>query len=274
MHYLRLDLRLEENFKEILLAELSELGFEAFEENEIGTLTGYIQKQSINHFELTEILERYKNEIHQVAGPIEVEQQNWNAVWESQYEPVRIDDFCLIRAPFHEKESGFVHVLTIEPKMSFGTGHHATTTLMVKAMRHLPLVGLNVLDMGCGTGILGILAARLGATSVVGIDIDEWAVENSAENCERNHVKMTLYKGTSAFIQEDFDVILANINRNIILADLNIYASHIREKGKLVCSGFYKHDVDIIREAAALYNLNLVSLDSENEWAAVIFEKN
>lgn len=274
MNYFRLDLRLEENFKEILLAELSELGFEAFEESEIGTLTGYVQQDYLNQAELANTLDRYKKEILEVLGPIAVEQQNWNAVWESQYEPVRIDDFCLIRAPFHEKESGFVHVLTIEPKMSFGTGHHATTTLMVKALRHLPLVGLKVLDMGCGTGILGILSARLGAIKVVGIDIDEWAVENSAENCERNHVSMTLYKGTSEFIQEDFDVILANINRNIILADLNIYANHIRKNGKLVCSGFYKHDVDIIRETAALYSLNLVSLDSENEWAAAIFEKN
>lgn len=273
MNYLRLDIRLEEEFKEILMAELAEIGFEAFEDGEPKLLTAYVQTEMYAQEETSTLLERYRGHIFELKGPIEVEQQNWNAVWESQYEPVRIDDFCLIRAPFHPKESGYVHVLTIEPKMSFGTGHHATTTLIVRALRHLPVYGLRVLDMGCGTGILGILAARLGAKEVVGIDIDAWAVENSQENCERNKVAMELHQGTSNKIEGMFDVILANINRNIILDDLPTYAAHLRVGGKLVCSGFYENDVDIIQENAALNSLNFESQANENGWSAVIFEK-
>lgn len=273
MNYLRLDIRLEEEFKEILMAELAELGFEAFEDGEPKLLTAYVQEALFQAVDTSAMLERYKGHLVEIKGPIAVEQQNWNAVWESQYEPVAIDDFCLIRAPFHPKQSGFVHVITIEPKMSFGTGHHATTTLVVRAMRHLPLVDLRVLDMGCGTGILGILAAKLGAKQVDGIDIDNWAVENSAENCSRNHVQMQLILGTAQKIEKEYDVILANINRNIILNDLPIYAKHLPKGGKLICSGFYEHDVDIIRERAALNNLILASQAAENGWSAVIFEK-
>jgi ribosomal protein L11 methyltransferase len=273
MNYLRLDIRLEEEFKEILMAELAELGFEAFEDGEPKLLSAYVQEDLYQQTETAALLERYKGHLIEVKGPIAVEQQNWNAVWESQYEPVAIDDFCLIRAPFHPKQSGFVHVITIEPKMSFGTGHHTTTTLVVRAMRHLPLVGMRVLDMGCGTGILGILAAKLGAKSVDGIDIDNWAVENSAENCTRNQVHMELILGTAQKIEKVYDVILANINRNIILDDLAVYAKHLEKGGKLICSGFYMHDVDIIRERAALNNLILTSQADENGWSAVIFEK-
>ncbi len=273
MKYLRLDIRLEEEFKEILMAELAETGFEAFEDGEARLLTAYVQEELFQAAATSELLERYRGHIFEIKGPISVEQQNWNAVWESQYEPVRIDDFCLIRAPFHPKESGYIHVLTIEPKMSFGTGHHATTTLMVKALRHLPVVGLRVMDMGCGTGILGILAARLGASQVYGIDIDAWAVENSAENCERNHVSMELYQGNALKMAGTYDVILANINRNIILEDLPVYAASLETGGRLVCSGFYEADVDIIRENAALNSLNFESQANENGWSAVIFVK-
>jgi ribosomal protein L11 methyltransferase len=273
MKYLRLDIRLEEEFKEILMAELAEIGFEAFEDGEPSLLTAYVQEELYAASDTSALLERYRGHIFEIKGPISVEQQNWNAVWESQYEPVRIDDFCLIRAPFHPKESGYTHVLTIEPKMSFGTGHHATTTLMVKALRHLPVVGQKVMDMGCGTGILGILAARLGAAKVSGIDIDAWAVENSAENCERNHVSMELFQGTVAKMKGTFDIILANINRNIIIDDLPAYAAALEVGGKLVCSGFYETDVDIIRENAALNSLNFESQATENSWSAVIFVK-
>lgn len=273
MQYYRFDIRLEEDFKEILLAELGELAFEAFDDSEARILTAWVQKSLHDEQALAEILERYEGHIIEVKGPVEEEEQNWNALWESQYEPVVIDDFVRIRAPFHPQVGGFRFELEIEPKMSFGTGHHGTTAGMVRMMQQVEMHGKRVLDMGSGTGILGIVAMKLGAKEVHAIDIEAWAVENAIENAKRNAVSMEVVLGTALDMKGSYEVILANINRNIILNDLANYAAHCTTGGALLCSGFYTEDVDMIREGAALNNFKFECESNENNWATVLFTK-
>ncbi|MDP2188847.1 MAG: 50S ribosomal protein L11 methyltransferase [Sphingobacteriaceae bacterium] len=273
MQYYRFDIRLEEDFKEILLAELGELAFEAFDDSEARILTAWVQKALHDAQGLAEILERYEGHIIEVKGPVEEEERNWNELWESQYEPVVIDDFVHIRAPFHPHQEGFRFELEIEPKMSFGTGHHGTTAGMVRMMQQIDMRQKRVLDMGSGTGILGIVAMKLGAKAVHAIDIEAWAVENAIENAKRNAVEMEVELGTALHMTGTYDVILANINRNIILQDIARYAVHCTAGAALLCSGFYIEDVDMIREGAALNNFKFERESNENNWATVLFTK-
>jgi len=273
MQYYRFDIRLEEDFKEILLAELGELAFEAFDDSEARMLTAWVQKSLHEEAAMAEILERYEGHIIEVKGPVEEEERNWNEVWESQYEPVFIDDFVHIRAPFHPKKDGFRFELEIEPKMSFGTGHHSTTAGMVRMMQQVNMQGKRVLDMGSGTGILGIVAMKLGAQEVHAIDIEAWAVENAIENASRNAVQMEVELGNALLMKGTYDVILANINRNIILQDIERYTAHCKTGGAFMCSGFYTEDVDMIREGAALNSFRFELQSSENNWATVLFTK-
>lgn len=273
MQYYRFDIRLEEDFKEILLAELGELAFEAFDDSEARLLTAWVQKALHDEAALAEILKRYEGHIIEVKGPVEEEERNWNEVWESQYEPVVIDDFVHIRAPFHTKQDGFRFELEIEPKMSFGTGHHGTTAGMVRMMQQVDMQGKRVLDMGSGTGVLGIVAMKLGAKELHAIDIEAWAVENAIENAGRNEVVMEVELGTALNMKGTYDVILANINRNIILNDIARYAEHCRTGAALMCSGFYTEDVNMIKEHAALNSFAFKCESSENNWATVLFTK-
>ncbi len=273
MKYYKFDIRLEEDFKEILLAELGELAFEAFDDSEARILTAWVQKELHDATALAEILERYEGHIIEVKGPVEEEERNWNEVWESQYEPVVIDDFVRIRAPFHAPVHGFRFELEIEPKMSFGTGHHGTTAGMVRMMQQVDMQHKRVLDMGSGTGILGIVAMKLGAKEVHAIDIEAWAVENAIENAKRNAVALEVVLGTALNMKGIYEVILANINRNIILQDISQYAAHCTSGAALLCSGFYTEDVDMIRQAAALHNFKFERESNENNWATVLFTK-
>lgn len=273
MKYLRFDVRIEEDFKEILLAEMAEVGFEAFDDAEPKLLTAWIQESAYLSDALEQIFARYDGHIIEVKGPVSEEEKNWNELWEKGYDPVVIDDFVRIRAPFHPQQGGFVFELEIEPKMSFGTGHHDTTAGVIQMMQRLDFEAKRVLDMGSGTGVLGILAMKMGAEEVHAIDIEAWAVENAIENASRNAVHMNVVLGNALKMHGTYDVVLANINRNIILADLAHYASHTRAGGCLVCSGFYQEDVDIIRKAAALNNFNFERESSKNNWATVLFTK-
>lgn len=273
MKYYRFDVRLEEDFKEILLAEMADVGFEAFDDAEPRMLTAWIQLRSYIKNDLDAVFEHYDGHILEVKGPVEEEEKNWNELWEKGYEPVVIDDFVRIRAPFHASQIGFVFELEIEPKMSFGTGHHDTTAGVIRMMRQLEFRAKRVLDMGSGTGVLGILALKMGAKEVHAIDIEEWAVENAIENAARNSVSMAVELGNALKMTGSYDVLLANINRNIILADLTWYAKHTSPGGCLVCSGFYKEDVDIIRKTAALNNFNFERESNQNNWATVLFTK-
>jgi ribosomal protein L11 methyltransferase len=200
--------------------------------------------------------------------------QNWNAQWESSFDPIIVDDQCLIRAPFHAVEKEYTYTITIEPKMSFGTGHHATTHLIVSAMLPMDCSGKTVLDMGCGTGVLAILAEMRGSTQIDAIDIDEWAYENTLENVERNACKhiRTIQGGAEAIPSDArYDLILANINRNILTRDMHLYVQHMNRGASILFSGFYESDQLEIRNTAEALGLTFVSANLRNEWTMMHF---
>lgn len=274
MRYLKYWLQADETWKEVLMAELAEVGFEAFDDAKPGMLEAWVQEKDHQPELVQDIFQTYSHCIAKHGGPESEPEVNWNANWESNYQPVTIDDFVHIKAPFHpHPDQPFEHVLEIMPKMSFGTGHHGTTAGIMRQMRGIDFKQKKVLDMGCGTGVLGILAAKLGAIEVVGIDIENWAVENAIENAGRNGVDMQVIEGGKEKIDSQFDVILANINRNIIIDQLPLYAKHLKQGGNLLCSGFYISDVDIIRENAALNSFIFERESNEHNWATVVFSK-
>lgn len=273
MRYYRIELQLPEDYKEVLMAELGELPFDTFDDSAPGLLRAWIPVDAFDEGALAEIKTAYADQIIGFVGPVLEEEQNWNQVWESQYEPVEIADFVRIRAPFHDSKAGFKFELLITPKMSFGTGHHDTTAGMIRRMGAMDFAGKRVLDMGCGTGVLGILALKLGASHVHGIDIEAWAVENSLENASQNEVAMQVELGDAKMLAGRYDVILANINRNIIMRDLPLYVAHMSAHGQLLCSGFYTEDVALLVEKAAAHGLKFVEEHHQNNWATILYTK-
>ncbi len=258
---------------EILIAELGNVGFESFVENEEG-VTAYIQKQDWNKNILESIFVLNSNEFSIEYNQKKVAQTNWNAEWEKNFTPIQVDDLVSIRAPFHENPN-LKYDIVIEPKMSFGTGHHETTHMMVQHLLNLDLDNKNVLDMGCGTGILAIFAEKKGANSLDAIDIDNWCYENSLENVERNNCKnISVFEGDSSLlINKKYDVIIANINRNILLMDMEIYTNCLNDKGILLLSGFYQDDISVIDSEVSKYNLKLETFIERNNWVALKYNK-
>lgn len=258
---------------EILIAELGYAGFESFVENENGVVA-YIQKTDWYPAILSSIYVLKNKEFSIEHTYEEIEQTNWNATWEENFKPIQVDGLVSIRAPFHENP-GLQYDIVIEPKMSFGTGHHETTHMMVQHLLKLELEGKKVLDMGCGTGILAIFAEMKGAKPIDAIDIDNWCYENSIENCERNNCEnIKVYEGDSSLlVNKKYDVIIANINRNILLADMQTYTNCLNENGILLLSGFYKDDIPTIDAEVSKYNLKLDSYIERNNWVALKYLK-
>ncbi len=258
---------------EILIAELGAVGFESFVENENG-VTGYIQKEDWNPTLLDTIFVLNSDEFSIQYLKKEVEQTNWNAEWEKNFKPIQVDNLVSIRAPFHENPH-LKYDIVIVPKMSFGTGHHETTHMMVQHLLALDLEDKKVLDMGCGTGILAIFAEMKGARPTDAIDIDAWCYENSLENIERNNCShISVIEGDSTLlVNKKYDVIIANINRNILIEDMKIYASCLNENGVLLLSGFYKEDISIIDAEVSQYNLKLETFIERNNWVALKYNK-
>jgi ribosomal protein L11 methyltransferase len=260
---------------EIVIAQLSVCGFESFEETGFG-VKAYIPRNLYQEKSIFELLDNIKFEGTGISYNYKIiKAQNWNALWESNFEPIYIDDKILVRAPFHNSEANFKHEIIIEPKMSFGTGHHETTSLMMEQMLQLNFNIKIILDMGCGTGILAILAAQLGATDITAIDFDKWAYENSIENFERNNcpfVRAILGDATN-IPDKKFDIVLANINRNVLLNDIKIYSSFLKPGGQLLLSGFYNIDVPVIIQEAGNYDLIFTSEKFKNNWAVCNFFK-
>lgn len=259
---------------EILVAELGEIGFDVFEDTDQG-LCAYCPESLFNQADLEDVMNRYH-----FLGPISfvqnrIEKQNWNEVWEKNYEPIRISDKVFIRASFHDSEVGYQMEIVINPKMSFGTGHHETTSLMSEALFGVDLLDKTVLDAGTGTGILAFIAKKLGASEVSGFDIDEWSVENSIENATLNSCEDIVF--TRGTIRDqtlvEYDVILANINRNILLDEMSEYALRIKSGGLLFLSGFYIQDVPSLKKSGAKYGLDLIQQSDKNNWACLLFQK-
>jgi len=254
---------------EILIAELGYAGFESFVENETG-VTAYIQKVEHNDSILEDIYVLKNDEFQISYTKEEIAQVNWNSEWEKNFQPIEVDNLVSIRAPFHDNPNLKFDII-IEPKMSFGTGHHETTHMMVQHLLELELKDKKVLDMGCGTGILAIFAEMKGAKPIDAIDIDKWCYKNSVENCERNACKhISVYEGdVSLLVNKKYDVIIANINRNILLNDIKQYANCLNERGALLLSGFYQDDIPIIDTEASKFDLKLDKIIERNNWVAL-----
>tara|TARA_R110002073_G_scaffold145532_2_gene297643 strand:- start:9235 stop:10068 length:834 start_codon:yes stop_codon:yes gene_type:complete len=258
---------------EILIAQLGFAGFESFVENENG-VTAYIQKQDWSAEILEEVFVLNSEEFEISFEQKEVEQTNWNAEWEKNFEQIQVDNLVSIRAPFHENPN-LKYDIVIEPKMSFGTGHHETTHMMIQHLLDLDVAGKKVLDMGCGTGILAIFAEMMGAKPTDAIDIDAWCYENSIENIERNNCKdISVYEGDSSLLKgKRYDVIIANINRNILLSDMKTYTDCLNDEGVLLLSGFYEEDIPVINGEVSLHGLVFNKKIERNNWVALRYLK-
>ena len=258
---------------EILIAELGGVGFESFVENDNG-VTAYIQKEEWNTTILEDVFVLNSAEFTIEYNQKEIAQTNWNAEWEKNFNPIQVDDLVSVRAPFHDNPN-LKYDIVIEPKMSFGTGHHETTHMMVQHLINLDVANKKVLDMGCGTGILAIFAEMKGAKPIDAIDIDAWCYENSLENVERNNCSnIAVYEGDSSLLAtKKYDVIIANINRNILLNDMKIYTSCLEEKGTLLLSGFYTEDIPIIDAEVSKHGLTLSKTITRNNWVALQYQK-
>ena len=257
---------------EILIAELGYAGFESFVETEEG-VTAYIQKEVWNGAILDEINILSSEEFEITFTFSEIEQINWNAEWEKNIDPIEVDGKCTVSAPFHPKKK-FEYEIVIEPKMSFGTGHHETTFMMLQFLLENDFKNKTVLDMGCGTAVLAILAEMRGASKLDAIDIDEWCFENSMENIQRNNSEnISVYLGNASLLEgKKYDVIIANINRNILLNDMETYRTCLEMGGELYLSGFYTEDLQVITECCNNLGFSFVENKEKNKWVAAKFK--
>lgn len=257
---------------EILIAELGDVGFESFVETDEGVLA-YIQRQdwNVGLFDSIDVLKSKEFTISYAKRLIA--QQNWNEEWEKNFQPIVINEECAVRAPFHDSFN-LPYEIVIEPKMSFGTGHHETTFMMLQWLLEIDCTDKKVLDMGCGTAVLAIMAKMKGASSVLAIDIDEWCVENSLENVQRNDCNtIEVQLGDASILPEEptFDLIIANINRNILLKDMQAYLKGLKKEGQLLLSGFYQEDLPKITDVCINLGLQYVGNKTKNNWVAAKF---
>jgi len=258
---------------EILMAELAEVGFDSFEDTPTG-IKAYIPKDSWNEHILQDIYLLSNPEFTISYQITEIEQVNWNEEWEKNFSPIVVEDLCTVRANFHPVPNTRYDIV-ITPKMSFGTGHHETTYMMLQQLLPLSLEGTKVLDMGCGTGILAIMAALRGAHDITAIDIDPWCVENATENVQQNNCSfITIKEGDVSLIAgEQYNLILANINRNILLSDIPAYTQALLPQGLLLVSGFYEEDLPAIKEKCQEVGLTYLSHIERNRWVSAKFQR-
>ncbi len=264
---------INEDFMDIFIAELSAIGFDGFEETQQKILA-YIEIDLLNTEKLEELVEKYSKMAQaSIVSIKDLENKNWNEVWESNFESVVIAEKIIIKAPFHQVEKEYPYTIKIEPKMSFGTGHHETTSLMLSQMLELDFEGKTVFDYGCGTGILSIMASKLKAAKITSIDIDEWAFKNSKENFEKNDVtNATVQQGQIELVEgQKFDIILANINRNVILETFTALVNCLNDGAKLMLSGLLKEDFEIVHQKALEFNLVLSVKNENNKWIMLYY---
>lgn len=272
MHFIQLNSRCSPEMSDILIAELAELGFESFEENPNG-FSAYVEEQRMDFTETKALMERYSSLEPISYGLQKIEKQNWNEEWEKNFEPIVVEDQILVKAPFHKIKENYPVVITITPKMSFGTGHHATTCQMLKFILRYSPANKKVLDAGCGTGILAIMAEKAGAQSVLAFDNDPWCIENAAENFQQNHCQNCRVELASSLteIGGRYDTILANINKNVLLSELKNYAKALEINGLLIISGFYEEDIADLEKKASEFELSLRDQSGHDNWACLVF---
>lgn len=274
--YLQVDISCKEEVQELLIAELFELDFDSFAQTD-NEVSAYIERAKYDEEKLTEVLNKY---LGACQGKFEVsllEEKNWNEEWEKNFDPVIVEDQIAVKASFHKIDGKFPFQILVNPKMSFGTGHHETTYLMLQSQLRINHTGKKVMDAGTGTGILAIMAAMLGASSVLATDIDDWSIENSQENVALNGYShcIDIRKGTvnELALNDKFDIVLANINRNVLLHEIPVYESLLAENGKLLLSGFYDTDIQPITVACERHHLRFKDCHLRNNWACLLFHK-
>lgn len=257
--------QLQTDEKEILIAELSNLGFYGFEESPTG-LTAFCLESEFDENLVKDYLDKndykYSKEI--------VEEKNWNQIWEENFKPVFIDEFCTVRASFHAAVPGSRFDIIITPKMSFGTGHHATTHMMIQQMAELEVEHKSILDFGTGTGVLAILAEKLGAEEIVAIDNDDWSIRNATENIDLNQSNKILLQSASILnLNRQFDIILANINKNVLMSSMAGFQQHLKKTGVLILSGLLETDREGIEDEAKKYGLTTKKCLSRDGWISL-----
>lgn len=276
MNYIELSVTVtpKEPGSDVLIAELSEIGFDSFVDTDKG-FSAYISQDLFSKSELLELFSKYEGMFKIEYDEKNIPQQNWNKEWESNFEPIDIVGQCYIRAPFHEPKPEYKYDIIIEPKMSFGTGHHQTTQLMMQKLITLDIKNSSLLDMGCGTGILAIAASQMGANPITAVDIDEWSYTNSIENLQKNNIEnvVTHKGGVEVVSGKTFFTILANINKNVLLNDMPSYTNLLEDKGSLIMSGFFETDISELKAKAAELGLKFKNTMTESGWALVHFLK-
>lgn len=278
MDYLEVSIALTPRnpWTEILTAELADNGFESFVETEEGILAyAQVELVDVNSPLKNTFLEENQTDVSVVIETKIIPQQNWNAVWESDFQPVEVEDYLTIVAPFHDRTKAKGMIIEILPKMSFGTGHHQTTWMMSKALFELEQIPAEVLDMGTGTGVLAFVAERLGAKHVVAVDIEDWSVENTLENGERNNCKSieAICGDVDVLNGRTFGLILANINKNVLKAHMSSYAEMLEQNGTLLLSGFFDSDVEELVTFAEQFGLMKRRILNKDNWAAIELKK-
>lgn len=256
---------------DLLIAELFELGFDSFQEFEDG-FEGSCEESQFSEEKVKGVLDPYPNISFTILNQ---EKVNWNEEWEKNYDPIIVDDRCIVRASFHEPQPQFQYEIIVTPKMSFGTGHHATTYQILAYLMDIDITGKRVLDVGTGTGILAIMAKKKGAEYLVATDIDDWCIENSSENFALNDVSdVTLLLGQIDEVKEsDFDLVIANINKNVLMDQLQDYAARMLPGGTLVLSGFYEQDIEDLEKRAQQFGLNKTHQTTRDNWAMLVLLK-
>ena len=262
---------LHDELEDILIARLSEIGFEGFWTDEL-FLKAYVDEDLFNKEKFESIVFQYLSNTQYSINLLT--DKNWNEQWEASYEPVFIGNCCVIKAPFHHIEEKYLIEIVISPKMAFGTGHHQTTKLMLERLFELDLHSKTIIDAGCGSGVLAIAAEKLGSESIIAYDIDPWSVENTKENIALNNCqKILTKKGTLSELNlPSVDIILANINRNVLLTEMKHYKNHLLQDGLLIVSGFIEPDVSIVSEKAKAEGLNLQNVYNQDDWYCLVFK--
>lgn len=277
MIYYEVDFTLTDNedfHQDLLIGALAEAGFDTFEETESG-FKAFVAEQNFNEGLLKKVVANFQTSFQITFQINHIQQQNWNEVWESNFSPITISDKCYVRATFHPIKPEFPFEIVIDPKMAFGTGHHQTTSMMMEYMLEEDFNNKSVLDMGCGTGILAILANQLQAKEIVAIDNDPLCLASTQENSQLNNAQhIQAFCGSKEIIPEkEFDIILANINRNILIDQLSAYAKVLKQNGLLFLSGFYEEDLSSIKQEAEKHQLEFNSNKKTDNWIAVKFIK-
>jgi ribosomal protein L11 methyltransferase len=274
MEFIQIDITASADFTELLIAEMSELRFDSFWEKSDGEFTAYIEKTFFDEQLLKDLQKKYPDAgiSYQFSA---LESKNWNEEWEKNFQPIVVANKCYVRSTFHEPRPDYPLEIIIEPKMSFGTGHHATTSMMVEQLLSLDLGDKKVMDVGTGSGILAIAASKLGAANILAFDIDEWSVENTAENLGFNKVtNVQILQGTIAEVkpQGKFEIILANITRNILMEEIPTYLTFLEERGYLIVSGFYKDDIASFESKIETWHLKPIQTIIRDNWASILFQ--